>query len=274
MDLEAGIYRDDPEFDRLVDRLSSELFQISSASGRISETLRRAERAPLPSGGAALLDLVHENQQRFRAVKPSIERLQVHTDPTPAQKYTQHKIVEDFSTLFLEFKRLQELVVAHTKAQARHEFDLAGSLPADESLQSRSVIELDSNPAATAQESLVDIDAFGAEQQLAFDQLLSQDEVRYQEGLVAEREQEIENIAQGMAELNEIYTNLGSMVSAQGVTLDNIEANLYNVNDSARLGERELSKAARYQRRQTGRNMCFLVILLVLALIIIIAVRA
>lgn len=275
MDLEAGLYRDDPEFDGLVDRLSSDLFQISSTNGKISELLRKtSKQRGLSTGSMSMLDLVQANQLHFRTVKPSIERLQVAADPNASQKYTQQKIVQDFTKLFMEFKKLQELVVQQSKEQSRHEHDLAGSLPADESLASRSVVELDSNISESAQDSMALDTDFGTEQELAFEQLVSQDEIRYQEGLVAEREQEIENIAQGMNELNEIYTNLGSMVREQGLTLDNIEANIYNTRDSARGGEHELARAARYQRRQTGRNLCFLTILLVLALVIVIAVRA
>ena len=260
MDLETGLYHDDPEFDHLVDQLSSELFQISSTNGKVSEALRKA--AKYDGFSTNILDQVHENQMRFRILKPQIEQLQVIEDPSQAQKYTQRKIVEDFGALFIEFKRLQELVLEQSKQQAIHEHDLAGSLPADEALSSRSVIELDT------------ADNYGSEQTTALEQLVNEDEVRYQEGLVAEREQEIENIAQGMNELNEIYTNLGSIVREQGLTLDNIESNLYNVNDSTRMASSELTKAARYQRRQTGRNLCFLIILLVLSLVIVIAVKA
>lgn len=63
------------------------------------------------------------------------------------------------------------------------------------------------------------------QQQMA---LAEQSEVDFQEGLIQEREEEIRGIEQGITELNEIFRDLGTMVTEQGVMIDNIEQNVSN----------------------------------------------
>lgn len=63
------------------------------------------------------------------------------------------------------------------------------------------------------------------QQQMA---LAEQSEVDFQEGLILEREEEIRGIEQGITELNEIFRDLGTMVTEQGVMIDNIEQNVSN----------------------------------------------
>lgn len=271
MDLEAGIYKDDPEFEEVIDGLANNLFQISSNNGRIAELLRRQNRAVQRasySDNDTALKLVQDNQDVFRQVKPEIESLQLWSDPTPSQKYSQHKLSSDFAKLFQEFKVLQESVLSRAKVQQEG--------PYTDSKDASSSIELDtaeqSGFAAQDQQQVYADDV--ADQEAAFNQQLRDDEVSYQAGLVAEREQEIEHMAQGMNELNEIFESLGEIVHEQGATLDNIESNMYNVSSNVYSGSQQLNKAHRWQRASSGRMCCFLIILLVMLLVVVIGVSA
>lgn len=69
------------------------------------------------------------------------------------------------------------------------------------------------------------------QQQMA---LAEQSEVDFQEELIQEREQEIRGIEQGITELNEIFRDLGTMVTEQGVMIDNIEQNVSNAATSTK----------------------------------------
>lgn len=287
MDLETGLFHDDPEFDDVVDRLSNDLFQINSINGQVSELLRRSQKQ---AGGGEIvtpstdqqMTLVQQNQQLFRRLKHEIEEMQQWRDPSASQKYSQHKIAADFGRLFVEFKRIQELVLEHAKSPSNAKPNLSSSNSA------QSTIELDGRSRANQFEPYDDERQEQSQSQIqepeesdfagqldqvtAFEDQLAQDEVAYQQGLVADREQEIENIAQGMNELNEIYMNLGTIVREQGVSLDNIEANMHSVVTNVRNGDTQLTKAHRWQRRSTGRMCYFLVILLVLMLFIVISI--
>lgn len=273
MDLEAGIYHDDPDFDDTVDKLSNDLFQISSTNGKISELLRKTRRRRTAADGDGLvdttapaMDLVQTNQQRFRDLKSAIEELQQWQDPSPPHKYSQHKIAADFARLFVEFRNIQEQVLEQARDVKESPVPYRDSVSAT-NIDAPAGAQLDADTDNNDENEPL------LEQSLAFEDQLAQHEVSYQQGLIADREEEIENVAQGMNELNEIYTNLGTIVREQGVTLDNIEANLYNMAGNVRSGAQQLTKAHHWQRRSSGRMCAFLIILLIIAAFIVLAVK-
>ena len=69
------------------------------------------------------------------------------------------------------------------------------------------------------------------QQQLA---LAQQNELDFQESLIVEREEEIRGIEQGITELNEIFRDLGTMVSQQGEMIDDIEVYVGNTATSTK----------------------------------------
>lgn len=251
MDIESqGGFKDDPEFDALAERLADEIFDISATNGRLWAHLRAAK----PDKA---VDLASENRAKFRELKPDIERLQQWPNNVPAQKYTQTKLVREFAEAFGEFQRIQKSIAQGERrlvSEARHA-KKPSQLP----------VEASSDDGSTAIE---------LQQQQSFEEQLRQDEVAYQRGLIEEREEEIRGIEEGIVELNEIFTNLGAVVAEQGSIIDNIESNIYSVAQNTRDGSGELTKAARWQRRSSGRNLCFLIILLVFAFVIILSVLA
>lgn len=283
MDLEQGLFRDDPLFDQLVDDLSQDLLEIATVNSKAWDQLRRRRTAAKNGQSAAshetVMDAVQSNQLRFRQVKPELERLQQWSDATAPQRYSQHKLAADFKDVFTEFQRIQQQVLA----QSRHEIEerTTSSENARNSRHDSRGIEMDESPGyddpTTIQDTSVSPDLLSPEPadnqaaSQAFAEQLRQDEISYQAGLVAEREEEIENVSRGMNELNEIFQNLSTIVTEQGTVLDNIESNIYNVAASTGAGSQQLTKAARWQRSSTSRSLCFLIILLVLAVVVILS---
>ncbi|KAI8971616.1 t-SNARE, partial [Mycotypha africana] len=100
-------------------------------------------------------------------------------------------------------------------------------------------------------------------------------EVEYNQSLIADREIEIENIENGITELNEIFRNMSMLVNEQESGIQSIYGNILNIAQNTRQAADELIIASRHQRN-TFRNMClFLIIITIvgsmLALIIIAA---
>lgn len=89
---------------------------------------------------------------------------------------------------------------------------------------------------------------------------------------IQQREREIHRIQQDTSTINEIFQNLQSIVEEQQVSVDSIEANLYNYAEDARGASYELRRAERYQRKAGGRMACCLMILLVIAAVILLAI--
>lgn len=104
-------------------------------------------------------------------------------------------------------------------------------------------------------------------------QQLSPYELAHQESLIEEREREIQNIESGILELNEIFGQIGTLVTEQGTMIDNIESNIASVESNTREADRELVTAADYQRKAGRRAACLMIILVVVVAIVLLAVR-
>lgn len=96
---------------------------------------------------------------------------------------------------------------------------------------------------------------------------INNEEFVYQQNLIRQRTDEIQNIQSSINEINEIFKDLGSVVHQQGILVDNIEANIYSYADNTNAASSELNKAMRNQRR-SGR-LCFYMLLALLFVLFI-----
>lgn len=92
--------------------------------------------------------------------------------------------------------------------------------------------------------------------------------------VIAQREKEIEDIAQGIIELANIFQELQTMVIDQGTMLDRIDYNVERMAVDVKGAEKELKVATGYQKRSTKRKIILLLILLVVAMIILVSIRS
>ncbi len=120
-------------------------------------------------------------------------------------------------------------------------------------------------------------------------------ELEFQEQLIQEREGEIEQIEQGISELNQIFKDLGQIVTEQGSMIgtshppsshvvllhadsffapfaDNIEQNVFHVQQDTRGAAEQLTEAHASQKRAGRRALCLLMILLVVLSVVFVAV--
>lgn len=243
-------YHDDPEFHRLTEQLSNQLFTLTSNISRLSNqiallgTKRDTERVR-----ERVHDLLEETRAGFKEVGEGIKKVQTWEDVTPAQKWTQQKLSSEFKSTLEEFQAVQRRALEKQRAStvaARTALDEAGLTA----------------PSAEAQQQ---------QQQLEEPRLANQDEVDFQEALIIEREAEIRNIEQSVSELNELFRDVAHIVHEQGGQLDLIAENVENVTNETRGANVELRKASRHQKN-ARKKACF--ILLILAVILAIVVLA
>ncbi|KAL9128631.1 MAG: hypothetical protein Q9217_002727 [Psora testacea] len=90
---------------------------------------------------------------------------------------------------------------------------------------------------------------------------------------IAQREREINDIAQGIIELADIFKELQSMVIDQGTMLDRIDYNIENMAVNVKAADKELNVATNYQRKYTKRKILFLLLLLVIGMFILLLVK-
>ncbi|KXJ92775.1 putative syntaxin family protein [Microdochium bolleyi] len=92
------------------------------------------------------------------------------------------------------------------------------------------------------------------------------------DSVIAQREREIESIAQGIIELSDMFRDLQTMVIDQGTMLDRIDYNVERMNTDVKGAEKELIIADGYQKKTTKRKLILLLILLIVGAIILLVI--
>lgn len=90
---------------------------------------------------------------------------------------------------------------------------------------------------------------------------------------IAQREKEIEDIAQGIIELANIFSELQNMVIDQGTMLDRIDYNIERMNTDVKAADKELKVATNYQRKSTKRKIILLLVLVIVGLFILLLIK-
>lgn len=101
---------------------------------------------------------------------------------------------------------------------------------------------------------------------------IQQTELQYHMLLTEERNRQIDEVAQGIREVNSIFKDLGELVSKQGEQLDTVEENIMQMLGHTQQAARELDKAHEYQKRRSKWSCIFLVALCMVVMIIVLAV--
>ena len=93
------------------------------------------------------------------------------------------------------------------------------------------------------------------------------------DAVIAQREREIEEIAQGIIELSDLFRDLQTMVIDQGTMLDRIDYNVERMHTDVISAEKEIKVASGYQRKTTKRKIILLLFLIVAGLFILLLVK-
>lgn len=93
------------------------------------------------------------------------------------------------------------------------------------------------------------------------------------EAIIAQREREIEDIAQGIIELANIFQELQTMVIDQGSMLDRIDYNVENMNRDVKEADKELKVASGYQQRSMKRKIMLLLAILIAGVFILLSLK-
>jgi syntaxin 16 len=93
------------------------------------------------------------------------------------------------------------------------------------------------------------------------------------DAIIQQREREIEDIAQGIIELSDLFRDLQTMVIDQGTMLDRIDYNIERMATDVKGAEREIIIAEGYQKKTTKRKIIFLLLLIIIGMIILLAVK-
>ena len=104
-------------------------------------------------------------------------------------------------------------------------------------------------------------------------QQTAQKKLHSNDAVIAQREQEINDIAKGIIELADIFRDLQGMVIDQGTMLDRIDYNVERMATDVKGAEKELIVATNYQKRNTKRKILLLLLLLVIGMFVLLLVK-
>lgn len=93
------------------------------------------------------------------------------------------------------------------------------------------------------------------------------------DAVIAQREREIEEIAQGIIDLADLFRDLQTMVIDQGTMLDRIDYNVERMTTDVKEAEKELAVAEGYQKKTTKRKIIFLLLLVVIGMVILLIIK-
>jgi len=99
-------------------------------------------------------------------------------------------------------------------------------------------------------------------------QQILQNELEYNENIIAEREEGIREIESTINEVNTIFRDLAELVNEQGEMIDNIENNISQTVVRTDQANQELTKASKYQKSARNKMCCLLLIILIVAAIL------
>ena len=101
-----------------------------------------------------------------------------------------------------------------------------------------------------------------------------ENEINYNENLIAEREEGMKDIETAILEVNEIFRDLGTLVNDQQSLLDNIEANIESTAVRTAEGTQQLSQANRSQKSARNCKCYFLLVVVIVCAVVVIVVLA
>ncbi|KAJ9142776.1 t-SNARE [Pleurostoma richardsiae] len=124
-----------------------------------------------------------------------------------------------------------------------------------------------------ADPSLLESDADKSFSQSALQVTSQQKQLHSNDAAILQREREIEDIAQGIIDLADLFRDLQTMVIDQGTMLDRIDYNVERMATDVKGAEKELKVASGYQRRTTKRKIILLLILIIAAVFILLLIK-
>ncbi|KAI1359600.1 t-SNARE [Xylaria arbuscula] len=253
----GGAYSDDPEFTRLSQGLMNQLFHLNGDISKLRTDISllgtKRDNPRLRERVSAVLE---ESTGKFKDLGEGVKKVQGWADVTPTQKYSQQKLSREFKAALAEFQSLQRTALEKQRASVSA---ARGALDQDSSAEA---------PGVSGQHG----EQLQLQQQQEQVHLAAQDEVDFQDALIAEREDEIRHIEEGVSDLNVLFQQVAQIVGEQGEQLQTIENNAVNVRDDTRGADYELRSAARYQKNARSKACCLLLVLAVILTIVLLAV--
>ncbi|KAG9454100.1 hypothetical protein H6P81_007004 [Aristolochia fimbriata] len=245
--------------------VASGVFQINTA---VSTFQRLVNTLGTPKDTPELREKLHKTRLHIgQLVKDTSAKLKLasetdqHSEVSASKKIADAKLAKDFQAVLKEFQKAQRLAAERETAYAP--FVPQAVLPS-----SYTAGELDLRTDKNSEERALLVESRRQEV------LLLDNEIVFNEAIIEEREQGIQEIQQQIGEVNEIFKDLAVLVHEQGVMIDDIESNIENSAAATTQAKSQLGKASKIQKSNSSMTCMLLAIFGVVLLIVIIILAA
>ncbi|XP_044465387.1 syntaxin-22 [Mangifera indica] len=259
-DLANGIAKQDS-----TQAVASGIFQINTAVStfqRLVNTLGTPKDTPelrekLHKTRLHIGQLVKDTSAKLKQASESDHRVEV----SASKKIADAKLAKDFQAVLKEFQKAQRL--AAERETAYTPFVPQAVLPSSNKAQ-----ELDISSDRSEEQRALLVESRRQEV------LLLDNEIAFNEAVIEEREQGINEIQQQIGEVNEIFKDLAVLVHEQGSMIDDIGTHIENSRATTAQAKSHLVKAAKTQKSNSSLACLLLVIFAIVLLILIVVLAA
>ncbi|KAL3499971.1 hypothetical protein ACH5RR_039064 [Cinchona calisaya] len=245
--------------------VASGIFQINTA---VSTFQRLVNSLGTPKDTPELREKLHKTRLHIgQLVKDTSAKLKQASEAdhraevSASKKITDAKLAKDFEAVLKEFQKAQRL-------SAERETAYTPFVP--QAVQQSSYIagEADVTSGKNPEQRALLVQS--KRQEI----LLLDNEIAFNEAIIEEREQGIQEIQQQIGEVNDIFKDLAVLVHEQGNMIDDIGSHVENAHAATAQGRSQLAKAAKTQRSNSSLTCLLLVIFGIVILIVIIVLAA
>ncbi|KAI7739790.1 hypothetical protein M8C21_018226 [Ambrosia artemisiifolia] len=243
--------------------ISSGIFQINTA---IIKFQRLVNSLGTPKDTPDLRDNLHKTRLHIgQLVKDTSEKLKKasetdhHADVSVSKKITDAKLAKEFQASLKEFQKTQRLA-------AERETAYTPSVPQAVLPSSYAASEMDISSDRSQEQRALLVESRRQEV------LLLDNEIAFNEAIIEEREQGIQEIQNQIGEVNEIFKDLAVLVHEQGVMIDDIGSNIENSHAATAQARSHLAQASKTQRANSSMTCLLLAIVAIVLCIVVILV--
>ncbi|XP_024994702.1 syntaxin-22-like [Cynara cardunculus var. scolymus] len=254
--LNNGMRKQDP-----TQAVASGIFQINTA---VSTFQRLVNTLGTPKDTPELREKLHKTRLHIgQLVKDTSDKLKQasetdhRADVSASKKITDAKLAKDFQAVLKEFQKAQRL-------SAERETAYTPFVPQSAFPSSDPASEMDASSGKSQEQRALLVDSKRQEV------LLLDNEIAFNEAIIEERDQGIQEIQNQIGEVNEIFKDLAVLVHEQGTMIDDIGSNIENSHAATAQAKSHLAKASKTQRSNSSMTCLLLVILGIVLLIVII----
>ncbi|KAJ3391374.1 hypothetical protein HDU84_006119 [Entophlyctis sp. JEL0112] len=234
------------------DRASNSVFQISnnvaSMDALVSQLGSAKDTSELRN---RLHELTESTRDMIKVTSADLKSLVISENSSNFEgrqhKMAQQKLQKDFESVLSRFQNVSKMAAKKSREYVQKA----------RNYQQQKNSGDDGNDDADENAPLLNIQQ---QEQIARDHVIDL-EVEYNENLIQEREQDLQNIERSIVEVNEIFRDLGTIVGEQQFVIDHIDGNLGSVAVHMEGATGELRIAAERQKAAQNRMCCLYTIL-------------